>query len=123
LSSPILERGAAVVKWTRNDAAIVAVVWIGLMGFVLLVCVLLPTPPAAISQPGSSSIMVDFFVAAVAVALAVGVASVCLALWFVRRESRELERKLAERDDALRRMVEERVKEAFDQRRRAEDPR
>jgi amino acid transporter len=67
--------------------------------------------------------MVDFFVAAVAVALAVGVASVCLALWFVRRESRELERKLAERDDALRRMVEERVKEAFDQRRRAEDPR
>ena len=121
-SGPILERAVA-VKWTRNDAAIVAVVWIGLMGFVLLLCVLLPTPPAAIGQPGSSSIMVDFFVAAVAAALAVGVASVLLALWFVRRESRKLERTLAERDDALRRMVEERVKETFDERQGAGDAR
>ncbi len=108
------------MRWSRNDAAVLAVVWIGLMAFIVLVCVLLPTPPPATGQPGGPSVMVDFFVAAVAVALAVGVASVLLALWFVRRESREFERRLAEQDDALRRIVEKRVKEAFDERRGAD---
>jgi H+/gluconate symporter-like permease len=85
------------MKWTRNDVAALAVAWIALVGFVVLVCVLLPTPPPIPAAPQLTSVMLDFFFGAVAIALAVCLVSVALTVWFVRRASREAERRLDER--------------------------
>jgi hypothetical protein len=85
------------MKLTRHDWTGLAVAWIALIGFVVLVCVLLPTPPEVPAAPQLTSVMLDFFFGAVAIALAVGLISVGLTVWFVRRVSQETERRLDER--------------------------
>ena len=81
------------MKWSRQDTLVVAVVWLAVVGVVVLVCVLLPTPPAA-SDPRFVSVLLDFFFGAVVVALASGAAAVFCAFRFVQRLSDEI----AERD-------------------------
>ncbi len=77
------------MKWTREDTTFVALVWLGIVGLVVLVCILLPTPPPA-TDPHFVSVLLDFFFGAVAVALASGIAAVVCAFRFVRRLDREI---------------------------------
>jgi len=82
---------------TRGDLAALAVAWVALAGFVVLVCVLLPTPPAVPSAPHLTLAMLDFFFGAVAIALFACVISVVLAFRFARGAVREMQRTLDER--------------------------
>jgi drug/metabolite transporter (DMT)-like permease len=77
------------MKWTREDTVLVALVWLGVIGIVVLVCVLLPTPPPA-TDPRFVSALLDFFFGAVFVALVCGIAAVFCAFRFVRRLGREI---------------------------------
>jgi uncharacterized membrane protein YidH (DUF202 family) len=89
------------MTWTRTDTAILAVAWIGLMAFVVFVCVLLPAPPERLA-----SVVLDWFFGAVAVALAVGIVCVGLTVWFVRRS----ECRLADRLETLKRHLDGRTR-------------
>ncbi len=93
------------MRWTRSDMTAVAIAWIVLIGFVVLVCVLLPTPPQVPAAPQLTTVMLDFFFGAAAIALASCVVSVVLARRFARTASGELERRLIER---IREMEEKR---------------
>jgi hypothetical protein len=84
------------MKWTRQDTMLVAFVWLGVIGVVVLVCILLPTPPAA-SDPRFVSVLLDFFFGGVVVALASGGAAVFCAFRFVQR----LDHELGERKEPL----------------------
>jgi drug/metabolite transporter (DMT)-like permease len=95
------------MKWSRQDAMLVAVVWLTVVGVVLLVCVLLPTPPPA-SDPRFVSVLLDFFFGAVMVALVSGIAAVFCAFRFVQRLSDEL----AERDQQSKRALRDRGERA-----------
>jgi TRAP-type C4-dicarboxylate transport system permease small subunit len=86
------------MKSAREDTILVAMVWLAMIGFVVVVCVLLPTPPPA-SDPRFVSVLLDFFFGAIAVALASGIAAVFCAFRFVQRLRREIEA----RDERLRR--------------------
>jgi NhaP-type Na+/H+ or K+/H+ antiporter len=86
------------MTWTRQDLVLVASVWLGVVAFVVLVCILLPAPPPA-NDPRFASALLDFFFGAVAVALVSGVAAVFCAYRLLQR----LDREIAEREERLRR--------------------
>ncbi len=94
---PSTARKSTNMRWTRHDTAVVSLAWILLAGFIVLVCVLLPTPPEVAGAPRLTSAMLDFFFGAVAIALAVGVITVGLTVWFVARAGHEAERLIDER--------------------------
>ena len=78
------------MKWTRQDSALVAIVWLGVVAIVVAVCIALPTPPPP-SEPQFLSVLLDFFFGAIVVSLVVGAAAVFCAFRFVQRLSREVE--------------------------------
>lgn len=87
-SRPDPER--AIVKWTRQDSALVAIVWLGVVAVVVAVCIAIPTPPAP-NDPRFLSVLLDFFFGAIVVSLVVGAAAVFCAFRFMQRLSREVE--------------------------------
>ncbi len=84
------------MKWGRNELTALAVGWIVLAAVVVIVCVLLPTPPDVRAAPRLTSVMLDFFFGAVAVAIAGSLVSMVLIVWSVRSLRRETEQRLEE---------------------------
>lgn len=86
------------MKWSRQDTVVVAGVWLAVVGVIVLVCLLLPTPPPA-GDPRFVPALLDFFFGAVAVALVSGMAAVFCAFRFVRK----LDDEITGREQRLRR--------------------
>jgi len=84
------------MNWRRNDVTALAVGWIALAVFVVTVCLLLPTPPDVPGAPQLTSVMLDFFFGAVAIAIVASVVSIAFTVSMVRGTRREVERRLDE---------------------------
>ncbi len=87
------------MRWTRQDSALVAMVWLGVVAVIVGVCLALPTPPPP-SDPQFLPVLLDFFFGAILVSLVAGAAAVFCAFRFARRLGQEIE-ELRKRLDGL----------------------
>ncbi len=90
------------MKWTKEDRGILAAIWIGVMGFITIVLVVIPDPSEPREQARLPSVLLDFLFGAIAVAVAIGIGCVVWTIWFVGKSERETGHKLQALENTLR---------------------
>ena len=78
-----------------------ALAWLCIAAFILIVLVVLPDPPGPGEQARLPSVLLDYLFGAIAVAVAVGVACVVWTLWLVSKTDQEVGRRLEQLEKTL----------------------